>query len=190
MYTKCGLILEAQEYFEELVSQADDVSWNALIALFAQFGDCDNAFHTCERMIGHGMPPNIVTYMSLFSACSHAGIVMQGLMLFEMVVHKHGHLLTIEHYACMVDLLGRAGLIDKEIAMVRKIPLHPDAVVWHTVLGASRKWGNVELGRYAFEQTIGFHEYNPAAYISMYQIYVSLDMPKEASKVEAMRRIK
>ena len=113
---------------------------------------------------------------------------MTGLMLFELIIHEYGDLLTIEHYACVVDLLGRAGLIDKAVAISKKMPLHPDAVVWYTILGASRKWGNVELGRYAFEQTIGFDEFNPSACISMYQIYASLDMPEEATKIMAMRR--
>jgi pentatricopeptide repeat protein len=140
-------------------------------------------------MIGKGVRPTAVSFISLLNACSHAGCVKKGLMLFALIIREYDHLLSIEHYACVVDLLGRAGLIDKAVTMTRKMPVHPDAVVWYTILAASRKWQNVELGRYAFEQTIGFDEFNPWACILMYQIYASLDMPEEASKIEAMRRI-
>ena len=78
---------------------------------------------------------------------------------------------VFEHYACMIDLLGRAGLVNKAIAMLDNVPSRPNSSFWHTILGACQKWGDVELGRHAFNHAMRMDENDVAFYVYMLNIY-------------------
>ena len=183
---KCGDLKEARGLFDQLEFR-DVISWNALITGYALLGDSEHVFYTIDRMIVTGAKPDIITLMSVLNACSQAGLVEKGQLYFETFITDYGISPTIEHYNCIIDLLCRAGHIDKAIGMTKKMPFHPGIVVWHTILGACRKWGNIELGRYAFERAIQLDEKDVSVYICMCNIYVDASMEEEAKAIDAMR---
>ena len=186
MYAKCGSLEEAEVVFGKLLVQ-DVVSWTALITGYALLGDSEHVFYTIDRMIETGAKPDIITLMSVLNACSQGGLVEKGQLYFETFITNYGLSPTIEHYNCIIDLLCRAGHIDKAIGMTKKMPFHPGIVVWHTILGACRKWSNIELGRYAFERAIQLDDKDVSVYVCMCNIYVDASMEEEAMAIDAMR---
>ena len=131
--------------------------------------------------------PDLVTFLNVFNACSHAGLVDKGEMYFEAMIHDFDLIPAVEHYNCMVDLFGRAGNIDKAVAMIKKMPLHPGTVLLQTLLASCRRCGNVQVARLAFGNVVGFDEMEDAIYICMYNIYIEAAMQEDANKVELMR---
>lgn len=186
VYAKCGLLPDARHVLDKLPIR-DVITWTALITGYAQRGETESMFFTFERMVGDGTKPNLTTFISLLNACNHAGLLEKALTYFEAMCNEYGLIPTLDHYACMIDLLSRAGHTGKVLAMIKKMPFQPGIIVWHIVLGACKKWGNVVLGRHAFENAVRLDEKDASAYITMYNIYASACMPVEANKIEAMR---
>ncbi|MCO5596723.1 hypothetical protein L7F22_050791 [Adiantum nelumboides] len=170
MYAKCGFLLEAQEVFDDLLIQ-DVISWSALISGYACQGDFRHVSHLLERMREKGIQPDEVLLLRLLSACSHAGLVERGQMYFESAGKEYDMVMTVEHVNCMMDLLSRAGQLDESVAMTERIPCVPDVVTWTTMLGACRKWGNLELGLQAFEGAASLDDYEAASFVLLSNIY-------------------
>ena len=78
---------------------------------------------------------------------------------------------TIEHHSCMIDLFGRAGCFDEALGMMKEMPFHADLTLWHILLGASKKWGDEKIGRFAFENAIQMNKNDDVAYACMSYIY-------------------
>lgn len=186
MYAKCGSLAEAQEVFNQLQYQ-DVVSWTALIAGFSQCGQIQMVCNMFDRMIEGGTKPNFITFVSILTVCNHAGLLEKGEMYLDSMCKYYGIIPVRKHYTCLIDLLGRAGHIDRAIALTKKMPFHPGIVVWHTLQSACQKWGNVELGRLAFEHSIQLDNKDAGSYICMSNIYANAGMGEDANRVEAMR---
>lgn len=186
LYVKSSLLAEAKAIFDNLVTR-DVISWTALMAGYAQLGESEDVFLTFDQMLEEGIKPNLVTFVHVLNACNHAGLVRKGQIYFEAISQKYGLNAELDHYTCMIDLLGRAGHIVKALSMIKKMPMQPDLVVWHTVLGACRKWYNVNLGRVAFEHAVRLDERVAATYLFMFNIYMDAGMHEDADKIEAMR---
>lgn len=186
MYGKCGLLVEAHDVFDDLPSQ-DVVVWNALLAGYAFIGENEYVFHLFEKMKGQEVKPNGITFLSVLTACSHGGLVLKGLIYFQVLLKEQCALLTIQHYNCMVDLLGRAGHLEDAVAMLKKFPSQPNLVTWSTLLGACRKWGDIELARQAFESAYKTDEKHTALFISMSRIYAGAHMWEDAKMIESMQ---
>jgi pentatricopeptide repeat protein len=170
MYARCGCLEEAQEIFERLPSR-DIIMWTSLITGYAQFGDYRSVYHSCGRMMMDGFVPNMITVFAVLNVCSHSGLVSAGESYFDVMIKDYNILPTLEHYTCIIDLYSRAGQIDKAVAMTRKMPLSPDLTVWHIILGACQKWGNLEVGVLAFERAVQLNEEDRTAYICLSNIY-------------------
>ncbi|KAJ7527991.1 hypothetical protein O6H91_16G079700 [Diphasiastrum complanatum] len=182
MYAKCGCTEDAQELFDNM-SERNVVSWNAMIAGYAHNGIAQEALALFEQMQRDGTKPNEVTYISVLSACAHSGLVDQGCYVFDSMCKTHGVTPTKEHYACMVDLLGRAGcLADAEI-FINKMPIQPNSVVWMTLLGAARNHGHAEIGRRAFDRVVKLEPKNAAPYVLLSNIYAGAGRKDELAKI-------
>ncbi|KAJ7540077.1 hypothetical protein O6H91_10G001000 [Diphasiastrum complanatum] len=182
MYAKCGCTEDARELFDNM-SERNVVSWNAMIAGYAQNGLGKDALALFEQMQREGMKPDEVTYISVLSACAHSGLVDQGRYVFDSMCKNHGVTPTKEHYACMVDLLGRAGcLADAELFM-NKMPIQPNSVVWMTLLGAARNHGHVEIGRRAFDRVVKLEPKNASPYVLLSNIYAAAGKTDELAKI-------
>ena len=108
-------------------------------------------------------------------------------MCFERMRADYGMIPTLEHYTCLVDLFGRAGHFENAVAVVEKMPTSDYLPVWTSLLGACQKWGNVELGRLAFEHAIRLDVKHVATYVCMRNIYIGADMQDYADKIHAMK---
>lgn len=186
MYSKCGSMVDAQQVFDELPSK-DLVAWSALIAGYARQGESSVVFNLFEKMKQEGIQPEAATFLSVLSVCCHVGLLDKGHTYFEAMSKDYNITPTIEHYTCMIDLLGRAGQLYKAMAIVKTMPYQPDTVVWQTVLAACKKWKNVEVGRQAFACALELDKNDPAMYVSMAKICESSKMWAEADRFQATR---
>ena len=187
MYFKCGALEKAQDAFEQLPVKSV-VSWSALIEGYAQLGEANMALNMYERMKAENFVPNLVTFTVLLTACSHAGLVEEGQKLFDEMRIDYHLTPTLEHYSCMIDLFGRAGHFDKAKSFLNKVShLDDDLPLLLTLMGACRKWRNVKLGNWAFEQLVRLDETCSAAYVCMENIYASAGMQVEAHEIEFLR---
>ncbi|KAI5078031.1 hypothetical protein GOP47_0007855 [Adiantum capillus-veneris] len=174
MYAKCGLLKKAQEILDNLPIR-NVVSWNALISGFAQLGESRNVFYFFDKMLRDGLRPDCITFVNVLSACNLTGMCDTSQTCFEVMSKEYGVAPVLEHYGCVLDLLGRAGEVDKAEVLVRRMPIHPNAVVWHSLLGACRKWGNTKLAKQAFESAICLDENDGASYALIHDIYAGAD---------------
>jgi pentatricopeptide repeat protein len=185
MYTKCGMLAEAREVFDGLLVR-DVVSWNALLMGYAQLGDLEAMVLSYNAMLEDSIRPNRVTFLVMLTMCSHAGLVCEGQMYFDVMGDVYGIEPTLEHHACMVDLFARAGHFDKAMDWIGKLDPSDRLQLWMALLGACRKWANVELGRRAFESVLAIDPKLATVYVSMRNIYVDAGMHAEAKEIEAL----
>ncbi|KAJ7529910.1 hypothetical protein O6H91_15G070900 [Diphasiastrum complanatum] len=182
MYAKCGSIEHAYQVFDSM-NERNVVSWTAMIAGYAQQGHGKEALTLLKQMQREGMKPNEVTYVSVLSACSHSGLVDEGRHLFGIMCKDHDVTPTLDHYSCMVDLMGRAGCLVEAEDFIKIMPIQPNAVVWMTLLGAARNHGHVEIGRRAFNCVVKLEPENAAAYVLLSNIYAAAGQKDEVAKI-------
>jgi pentatricopeptide repeat protein len=128
------------------ISTRDVVTWNAMLGGYAMHGLAKEALEHFHRMCEEGVSIDNVTCISILSACSHAGLVDEGLHYFEFMSLVHHISTTVEHYACIIDLLGRAGRLDEAEDLIKIMPCEPTASIWRALLGACQIHQNVEMG--------------------------------------------
>eukprot|EP01018_Ginkgo_biloba_P011199 Gb_27469 [translate_table: standard] len=187
MYAKCGSIEIARDVFDK-IHQRDIVSWNAIIAGYAMHGYGKEALKLFAEMQVSCMNPNHVTLLCVLFACCHAGLVDEGRKHFDCMSQYYHITPAIEHYGCMVDLLGRAGCLDEAHEFIKKMPIKPDATVWGCLLGACRIHNNIELGECAAECLFELDPKNPAPYVLLSNIYAAVDRWGDIEKVRKMMK--
>ncbi|KAK9940590.1 hypothetical protein M0R45_017244 [Rubus argutus] len=149
MYAKCGFIYEAKTLFRQM-SERNTVTWNSMIFGYANHGYCTEAFDLFNKMkLEENKKLDYLTFVAVLTACCHAGMIELGKRLFYLMQEEHGIMPRLEHYACMVNLLGRAGQLTEAYDMIKSMPMEPDLFVWGALLGASRNYGNIELAEVA-----------------------------------------
>lgn len=150
MYGKCGSISDAEKTFEEM-PEKNLITWNAMLSGYAHQGRADMALALLEEMSSGslGVRPNYVTLVCVLSACSRAGAVKMGMDIFESMRVRYGIEPGAEHYACVVDLLGRAGLVEHAYVFIQKMPIHPTISIWGALLGACRVYRKPNIGKIA-----------------------------------------
>ncbi|WCJ39522.1 Pentatricopeptide repeat (PPR-like) superfamily protein [Euphorbia peplus] len=144
MYTKCGCFTQGRAVFEKMKT-TDLISWNSMIMGYGMHGLGRNALETFDQMIILGFKPDGVTFVALLSACSHAGLVPEGRRLFHQVRTEYKIEPQMEHYACMIDLLGRAGLLQEASEIIKSMPIEPNVCVWSAFLNSCRMHNNTEI---------------------------------------------
>ncbi|XP_061368487.1 pentatricopeptide repeat-containing protein At5g59600-like [Gastrolobium bilobum] len=149
MYAKCGFIAEARTLFCKMPDK-NTVTWNSIIFGHANHGYCEEAIELFNQMeMEGGAKLDHLTFTAALTACSHAGDIELGHRLFKTMQEKYNIQPRLEHYACMVDLLGRAGNLDEAYCMIKTMPVEPDLFVWGALLAACRNHGHVELAEVA-----------------------------------------
>ncbi|KAK9206402.1 hypothetical protein WN943_016677 [Citrus x changshan-huyou] len=172
MYSKCGSIENAIQVFER-IPQRNAIAWSAMIGGFAMHGRAQDALDCFSRMEQAGVKPSDVVYIGLLSACSHAGLVEEGRLMFNHMVNVTGLEPRIEHYGCMVDLLGRAGLLEEAEELILNMPIEPDDVIWKALLGACKTHGNIEMGERVAKVLMKLAPNDSGAYVGISNIYAS-----------------
>lgn len=187
MYGKCGLIERAVRVFNAMVVR-DVLAWTAMIKVFADHGLGREALWLLDEMVVSGVKPNQVTFVALLCACAHSGLVERGRWVFNSMKNVYHIEPMVEHYACMVDLFGRAGLFGDALEIIRTMALAPDVYVWGALLGACRMHGNVDLGEKVGNFLIDSYPLNHAFYVSLSDIYANAHMFKDAKRIRALIR--
>lgn len=170
MYAKCGVIEEAEHVFKHVLKQ-DVVLYTSMIAGYAQHNQSYKALLLTGHMWKDGMKPNHVTFVSVLSACSHAGLMEEGFYHFALMTQGYGVKPVTEHYVCIVDLLGRAGCLEEAEVYVKKMICKPDAMVWRALLSACRNLGDVERAHSIAECIVELQPEDEGAFILLSNIY-------------------
>ncbi|KAK7314827.1 hypothetical protein VNO77_33355 [Canavalia gladiata] len=180
MFSKCGSIKKAREVFER-VADKDLTVWTSMINSYAIHGMGNEAISLFHKMTtAEGIMPDAIVYTSVLLACSHSGLVEDGLKYFKSMQKDFGISPTIEHYTCLVDLLGRVGQLDLALDAIQGMPLEAQAQAWGPLLSACRIHGNVELGEVAAVKLLDLSPGSSGSYILMANLYTSSGKWKEA----------
>jgi pentatricopeptide repeat protein len=187
MYAKCSCIEDACEVFE-MMPKPDVVSWTAMIAGYALHGQGKEALQLFEQMQCAGIKPDHITFVGVLSACSHVGLVDEGRQYFDSMTRVYDLVPTMEHYACIVDQLGRAGRLDEAEGFINEMPFEPSALVWGTLLSACKIHGNMKLGKHAAEKLLELEPQESAPYVLLSNIYASESRWDDAARVRKMMK--
>ncbi|KAL1538960.1 putative pentatricopeptide repeat-containing protein, mitochondrial [Salvia divinorum] len=170
MYGKCGRIRDARSVFDSMSTQ-DAISWNSMISAYSMHGLGAEALKIFEAMRKANITPDPLTFVAVLSACSNTGSMDQGESYFTSMQEDYGIEPRMEHYTCMVSLLGRLGYIDKAVKMIGEIPHEPSVMVWRALLGACVAHNNVEFGRFSAEKVLELEPQDESTYVLLSNIY-------------------
>ncbi|PIA42079.1 hypothetical protein AQUCO_02100143v1 [Aquilegia coerulea] len=184
MYSKCGCLEDSVKVFTEFEDD-DSVLWSSMIAAYGFHGRGQEAIKLFEQMEKKDIEPNDVTFLSLLYACSHSGLKEMGTKLFNLMVDNYNLNPRLEHYNCMVDLLGRSGCLEEAEALIRSMPIKPDAIIWKTLLSACKIHKNTEMANKIAEDVLQFDPQDAAPYVLLSNIHASA---KSWGNVSAMRK--
>eukprot|EP01018_Ginkgo_biloba_P019600 Gb_25041 [translate_table: standard] len=187
MYAKCGNIKDAHKVFDKM-STRDIVSWNAMIVGYAMHGCGKEALKLFEQMQHSATNPDHVTFIGVLSACCHAGLVDDGWQYFDCMRQYYQITPGLDHYCCMVDLLGRAGRLIEAQDLIDKMPIEADVAVWVSLLGACKIHANIELGERVAEHLFELDPQNVAPYVLLSNIYSAAGRWDDSVKIQNMMK--
>ncbi|CAK9863309.1 unnamed protein product [Sphagnum jensenii] len=187
MYAKCGSLEDALKVFNKMPSR-DVVTWNVMIVGYAIHGHGKEALKQFEQMHEEGVQPDDTTFVCLLSACSHSGLVDEGLRFYSSMSTVYMISANFQHYTCMVDLLGRAGRLHEAENMVLAMPYKPQVAAWMALLGACRIHGNVEMGERAAKQVLELEPENAAGYVLLSNLYTATGNRDLSENIERQRK--
>ncbi|KAJ7968977.1 Pentatricopeptide repeat-containing protein [Quillaja saponaria] len=187
MYARSGKVLEAKRVFDSL-SKRDEVTYTSMIAGYGMKGDGRAALKIFEEMHKFEIKPDHVTMIAVLSACSHSGLVTEGQLQFEKMPHVYGIIPRLEHYSCMADLFGRAGLLNKAKEIIMVMPYRPTPAMWATLIGACRIHGNTELGEWAAGKLLEMKPENSGYYVLIANMYAAAGCWNELAHVRTIMR--
>ncbi|KAG0569542.1 hypothetical protein KC19_6G098400 [Ceratodon purpureus] len=185
MYSKSGSIDDARLVFDRM-EERDVLTWNVMIGGLAQHGRGYEALEVFRKMKAEGVKPDGYSFVAVLSACSHAGLVDEGRRLFLAMSQDYGIEPTVLHYACMVDLVGRAGHLEEARLFIGNMPVEPDKATWGALLGACRTYGNVELGELVAEEVLKLEPHDASTYVLLSNIYAGAGKWDMVSLVRTM----
>ena len=185
MYSKCGYLELGVKIFNQMMVR-NIVTYNTVISAHGIHGLGEQAFSIFERMKEARIRPNKVTFVALLSACSHAGLIDRGFLLYNSMIDDYSIQPEMEHYSCMVDLLGRAGNIDDALNFIRRMPVEPDINILGSLLSACRVHNNVELAGLVGEHILQKNLKDSGYYVLLGNIYASTKRWKDVSKIRTL----
>lgn len=170
LYCKCGVVEEAWKVFSKM-ARKNALSWTALISGLAINGMGRRALDMYKEMLRVGIRPDSVTFIAVLTACSHEGLVEDARKCFDAMRSEYRLVPKVEHYGCMVDVLGRAGLLDEALDFIKTMPIEPDMVLWRALLSACSVHKNVEMGEFVGKFLIERDPLYDGNYILLSNIY-------------------
>ena len=188
MFARCGDPQSAMQVFDKM-TERDVFAWTAAIGAMAMEGNGKGATELFYQMLVQGVKPDVVVFVQVLTACSHGGLVEEGLHIFSLM-KDHGIFPKIEHYGCMVDLLGRAGLLREAFDLIKSMPMEPNDVVWASLLAACRVHRNVEMATYAEEQINELAPQRAGVHVLLSNIYASAGKWNDVARVRLNLREK
>ncbi|KAF3439882.1 hypothetical protein FNV43_RR18160 [Rhamnella rubrinervis] len=185
MYSKAGYFRGAHEVFRKTENKTL-ASWNCMIMGFAVYGFGKEAISLFDEMCEAGVQPDAITFTALLSGCKNSGLVGEGWKFFDTMKRDYNINPTIEHYSCMVDLLGRAGYLDEAWDFIQMMPLEPDATVWGALLGSSRSHRNLEFAEIAAKHLLELEPYNSGNYVMMINLYAISNRWEDVERLKSL----
>ncbi|KAI3464197.1 hypothetical protein Pfo_020860 [Paulownia fortunei] len=186
MYARCGAISEAKTVFNEMKFQKNVISWNAMIGGYASHGFAKEALELFESMKWFEVTPTYITFTSVLSACAHGGLVEEGRSYFRSMICDFGIEPRAEHFASLVDVVGRYGQVEEAMDIISRMPIEPDKAVWGALLGACRVHNNVELARVAAEALMKLEPESSGPYVLLYNMYADAERWNDADEIRMM----
>ncbi|KAK2985441.1 hypothetical protein RJ640_006737 [Escallonia rubra] len=173
MYAKCGDVSSSAQVFGEMVHKKDVILWNSMIVGLAKNGYAENALKIFDEMKQAHIKPDEVTFLGVLTACSHAGRVSEGRLIFDTMTSHFEIQPRVDHCACMIDLLGRWGFLKEAEELIEKLELEPHAMIWATYLGACKLHGDDIRGKHAAEKLIELEPEISSPYVLLSNIYAA-----------------
>ncbi|KAB5547864.1 hypothetical protein DKX38_011270 [Salix brachista] len=187
MYSKCGSLEDARLIFER-ISNKDVVAWNSMVFGYAMHGFSQDALRLFKDMCMIGYHPTDITFIGVLNACGHAGLVSEGWKFFFSMKDEYGIEPKVEHYGCMVNLLGRAGQLEEAYELVKNMDIEQDPVLWGTLLGACRLHGNIALGERIAEYLVSQNLANSGTYVLLSNIYAAAGNWEGVARVRTLMK--
>lgn len=172
MYTKCGDIGGAYHVFLN-ISGKNVGHWTSIIGGLAAHGLVEAALRLFSEMLTSGVEANHVTFIGVLSACCHGGLVNEGIEYFNLM-RSLGIRPTVQHYGCLVDLLGRSGLLEEALELVGNIPIQSGLVIWGTLLAACQNHGNIEIAEIVAWKLIEVKPQYGSCYVLLSNLYARM----------------
>ncbi|KAE9591837.1 putative tetratricopeptide-like helical domain-containing protein [Lupinus albus] len=193
MYAKCGCLDGSHNIFLEMPS-GDSVSWSTLISAYGLHGCGEQALQVFYEMKERGVKLDAITLVAVLSACNHAGLVREGEHLFEQVSADCEIPLTLEHYACMVDLLGRSGKLEDALQILRTMPMKPSTRIWSSLVSSCKLHGRFDIAEMLAPQLIRSEPNNAANYTLLNMIcaerghWLGMEQVRETMKLQRLKK--
>ncbi|XVF84471.1 hypothetical protein PTKIN_Ptkin17bG0039500 [Pterospermum kingtungense] len=189
MYSKCGNVADACRVFMS-IKEPNTVSFNSMITGFAQNGLGEEALNLFRKMQREGQEPNQITFLAVLSACSHVGLVEVGWEHFKNMKSLYNIEPGPDHYSCMVDLLGRAGLFDEAVDLIYSMPFEPHPGVWGALLGTSTTHHRLDLAKLAAQHLTKLEPDSATPYVVLSNLYTLLGKKIDGDKVRMDKKSK
>ena len=186
-YCKCGNLQAAWSIFNDMASK-NVVSWNAMISGLAYNGEGEVGVNLFEEMVHGGFEPNDSTFVGVLACCAHVGLVDRGRDLFASMSVKFKVSPKLEHYGCVVDLLGRCGHVREARDLITSMPLKPTAALWGALLSACRTYGDREIAENAAKELVRLEPWNSGNYVLLSNVYAEEGRWDEVEKVRVLMR--
>jgi pentatricopeptide repeat protein len=189
MYCKCGDVGTARTVFERMRHRTV-VTWNTMITGCSLNGHGDEGIELFQEMGGHGLEPNAVTFLGVLGCCAHAGAVDVGREIFQSMQSNYAIEPVVEHYGCMVDLLGRSGLLEEAHTLIGEMPKKPNAAIWGALLSACRAHAGLGIAEVALKELIDLEPWNPGNYVLLANLYAETERWEQAGELRRLMREK
>ncbi|KAK7330999.1 hypothetical protein VNO77_25207 [Canavalia gladiata] len=187
MYCKCGSLEDARKVFD-VIEGKDVVAWNSMIMGYGIHGFSDEALQLFYDMCCIGVRPSDISFVAVLTACAHSGLVSKGWEIFNLMKDRYKMEPKIEHFGCMVNLLGRAGRLQEAYDLVRSMEIEPDPVLWGTLLWACRVHNNVSLGGEIAEFLVNHNLASSGTYVLLSNMYASARNWAGVAKVRSLMK--
>uniref|UniRef100_A0ACD5WTJ2 Uncharacterized protein n=1 Tax=Avena sativa TaxID=4498 RepID=A0ACD5WTJ2_AVESA len=184
MYAKCGNLDDACRIFEGAHTK-NVALWTSMLCSYASHGKSTMAIELFSRMTAEKITPNEVTLVGVLSACSHGRLVTEGEHFFKLMQEEYGIVPSVEHYNCMVDLYGRAGLLEKANNFIKENKINHEAIVWKTLLSACRIHKDMEHAKLASDNLIQLEQCDAGSYVMLSDMYATHSKWLDTSKLRS-----
>ncbi|ESQ33450.1 hypothetical protein EUTSA_v10009638mg [Eutrema salsugineum] len=185
LYGKCGNLEEASSVFK-MTNKKSLTAWNSMINCFALHGRSEEAIAVFEDMMKLNIKPDHITFIGLLNACTHGGLVSKGRLYFDLMTNRFCIEPRIEHYGCLIDLLGRAGRFDEALEVMARMKMKADEAIWGSLLNACKKYGHLDLAEVAVKNLVALNPNNGGYVAMMANLYGEMGNWEEARRARKM----
>lgn len=190
MYSKCGNLKYAKHIFCDNSFPKDVISWSSMISGYGLHGKGEEAISLYNQMLQERNKPDTITLVGVLSACSRSRLVNEGLNVYNEAMNEYGMKPTVEICACVVDMLGQSGLLDRALEFIKTMPVEPGPSVWGALVRASVTHGNPEMQELAYGCLLQLEPENPSNYVSLSNLHASSKRWDDVAELRKMMKEK